>query len=227
MSHDEENDMIQKAILRIDNSKGVKKGGSSGNRFQRQDSVLTAAADQLRQGAPDAASRAQGTDTVPGKASASSGRISDGVIAVQYNPASIRYHASTSEQKTAEPDVGTSTEMVTTITGKSTVDMSFQLVFHSAGETDESVREQMELVMNMLYDSPTKKVSFAWGKIEMEGKLVGFSGEYDMFDAMGRPVSGHMQLTLRMETMVKQVERTLNRLDEEHKNKLAEHDIKG
>ena len=36
-----------------------------------------------------------------------------------------------------------------------------------------------------------------------------------------------MQLTLRMETTVKQVERTLNRLDEEHKNKLAEHDIKG
>ena len=30
-----------------------------------------------------------------------------------------------------------------------------------------------------------------------------------------------------METTVKQVERTLNRLDEEHKNKLAEHDIKG
>lgn len=207
--------MIQKVILRIDNSKGVKKGDSSGNRFQRQDSVLTAAADQLRQGAPG---------TAPSKDSSISDSISDGVIAVQYNPASIRYHASTSEQKTAEPDVGTSTEMVTTITGKSTVDMSFQLVFHSAGETDESVREQMELVMNMLYDSPTKKVTFAWGKIEMEGKLVGFSGEYDMFDAMGRPVSGHMQLTLRMETTVKQVERTLNRLDEEHKDKLAEQD---
>lgn len=204
--------MIQKAILQIDRSKGVKRSDSAGNRFQTQNSVLAAAANQLRRSA---------TNAVPKVPDAS---IQDGVITVQYNPASIRYHASTSTQKTAEPDVGISTEMVTTITGKSTVDMSFQLVFHSADDTDESVREQMELVMNMLYDSPTKKVKFAWGKIEMEGKLVGFSGEYDMFDALGRPVSGHMQLTIRMETTVKQVERTLDRLDEGDKDKLAVQD---
>lgn len=204
--------MIQKAILQIDRSKGVKRSDSAGNRFQTQNSVLAAAANQLRRSAANAVSK------VPDAS------IQDGVITVQYNPASIRYHASTSTQKTAEPDVGISTEMVTTITGKSTVDMSFQLVFHSADDTDESVREQMELVMNMLYDSPTKKVKFAWGKIEMEGKLVGFSGEYDMFDALGRPVSGHMQLTIRMETTVKQVERTLDRLDEGHKDKLAVQD---
>lgn len=204
--------MIQKAILQIDRSKGVKRSDSVGNRFQTQNSVLAAAANQLRRSAANA---------VPKVPDAS---IQDGVITVQYNPASIRYHASTSTQKTAEPDVGISTEMVTTITGKSTVDMSFQLVFHSADDTDESVREQMELVMNMLYDSPTKKVKFAWGKIEIEGKLVGFSGEYDMFDALGRPVSGHMQLTIRMETTVKQVERTLDRLDEGHKDKLAVQD---
>ena len=61
----------------------------------------------------------------------------------------------------------------------------------------------------------------------MSGKLVGFSGEYDLFDAMGRPVSGHMQLTIRTETTVKQIERTLDRLDEEHKDKRAKQGQEG
>lgn len=206
--------MVQKAILQIDCSKGVKKGGSSGSRFRAQDSVTAQAADKLKKGAAKTVKKPPKEDTA------------DGVITVQYNPASIRYHASTSTRKTAEPDVGASTEMVTTITGKSTVDMSFQLVFHSMDDKDESVREQMELVMNMIYESPTRKVKFAWGKIEMEGKLVSFSGEYDMFDALGRPTSGNMQLTIRTEMTVKQVERTLDKLalGEEHKNRPAVQD---
>lgn len=208
--------MIQKAILKIDCSKGVKQSASAGSRFRTQDNVLAAAAGQLNQSAADAAKRGQPQNTAQKQAS-----NKDGVMYVQYNPASIRYHAGTSIQKTAQPDMGTNTEMVTMITGKSTVDMSFQLVFHNVNDTDESVREQMELVMNMLYDSPTKQVTFAWGEIVMNGKLVGFSGEYDMFDAMGRPISGQMQLTIRTETTVNQIERTLNKLDEEHKDKLA------
>lgn len=214
--------MVQKAILKIDRSKGVKQSASAGSRFQTQNSVLAAAAGQLKKSATDTTKKAQAQNAAQNKA-----LIKDGVISVQYNPASIRYHASTSTQKTAQPDVGSSTEMVTTITGKSTVDVSFQLVFHNVDDTDESVREQMELVMNMIYDSPTKKVTFAWGKIEMRGKLVAFSGEYDMFDAMGRPISGHMQLTIRTETTVKQIERTLDRLDEEHKDKLAKQEQEG
>lgn len=208
--------MVQKAILKIDCSKGVKQSASAGSRFQTQNNVLAAAAGQLKKSTSATAKKAQTQNAAQDKA-----LIREGMISVQYNPASIRYHASTSTQKTAQPDVGTSTETVTTITGKSTVDVSFQLVFHNVDDTDESVREQMELVMNMIYDSPTKRVTFAWGKIEMNGKLVGFSGEYDMFDAMGRPVSGHMQLIIRTETTVKQIERTLNRLDEEHRDQPA------
>lgn len=204
--------MIQKAILQIDCSKGVKKGGLPGSRFRAEDSVTAQAADKLRKGAARTVKKVPEED------------MADGLITVQYNPASIRYHASTSMHKTVEPDVGDNTEMVTTITGKSTVDMSFQLVFHSTGDKDESVREQMELVMNMIYDSPTRKVKFAWREIEMEGKLVSFSGEYDMFDAMGRPTSGNMQLTIRTEMTVKQVEGTLDKLDEKRKNKPAVQD---
>lgn len=208
--------MVQKAILKIDCSKGVKQSASAGSRFQTQNNVLAAAAGQLKKSTSATVKKAQTQNAAQDKA-----LIREGMISVQYNPASIRYHASTSTQKTAQPDVGTSTETVTTITGKSTVDVSFQLVFHNVDDTDESVREQMELVMNMIYDSPTKRVTFAWGEIEMNGKLVGFSGEYDMFDATGRPVSGHMQLIIRTETTVKQIERTLNRLDEEHRDQPA------
>ncbi len=214
--------MIQKAILQIDCSKGVRQDAQTGSRFQTQSSVLAAAQSQLKRSAANAVKSGQSPTAAPKKTT-----IRNGMISVQYNPASIRCHASTSTEKTAQPDVGTNSEMVTTITGKSTVDVSFQLVFHNVDDTDESVREQMELVMNMLYDSPTKKVRFAWGKIEMSGKLVGFSGEYDLFDAMGRPVSGHMQLTIRTETTVKQIERTLDRLDEEHKDKRAKQGQEG
>lgn len=211
--------MVQKAILKIDCSKGVKQSASAGSRFQTQNNVLAAAAGQLKKSTSATVKKAQTQNAAQDKA-----LIREGMISVQYNPASIRYHASTSTQKTAQPDVGTSTETVTTITGKSTVDVSFQLVFHNVDDTDESVREQMELVMNMIYDSPTKRVTFAWGEIEMNGKLVGFSGEYDMFDATGRPVSGHMQLIIRTETTVTQIERTLNRLDEEHRDQPAKHE---
>lgn len=204
--------MIQKALLEIDQSRGVQQSAAAGGRFRAGTSVTALAADRLNRSAANAVNAVAPRNTA---------QIRDGLIAVQYNPASIRYHAGTSTQKTTEPDVGTNTEMVTTITGKSTVDVSFQLVFHSVGEGDESVREQMELVMDMLYDSPTKRVSFYWGNIEMTGKLVSFSGEYDMFDELGRPISGHMQLTIRTETTVKQVERTLNRLDQEHRDQIA------
>lgn len=209
--------MIQKAILEIDQSSGVRQGASAGGgRFQAGNNVLATAAEQLRKSAAGGSRGTGSSGAVQNKA-----LVNDGMIAVQYNPATIRYHAATSTQKTAQPDVGADTEMVTTITRTSTVDVSFELVFHSADEGDGSVREQMELVMNMLYESPTKRVRFAWGKIELAGKLVGFSGEYDMFDDLGRPISGHMQLTIRMETTVKQVERTLNRLEEEHTDRVA------
>lgn len=211
--------MIQKAILQIDCSKGVKKDASSDNKFRGGNSVTAAAAGLLRQGTPAAAQQTGGIQ--------SGAKVKDGMITVQYNPASIKYRASTSTQKTQEQEVGTKTRMVTSIARKSTVDMSFDLVFHSVGDKDESVREQMELVMNMIYDSPTKHIKFAWGKLAIEGKLTGFSGEYDMFDPLGRPISGRMSLTIRTESSVKQVEKIINEIDKERRDKPAAQDKKG
>lgn len=199
--------MVQKAILQIDIAKGVKKD----SRFQAESSVIAGAAKKLKQIVMD--------KTGNGTVAAS---VEDGVLTVQYNPASIKYHAATSTQKTDSQDVGAATETIVSIPRISTVDMSFELVFHSMDNTDESVREQMELVMGMIYDSPTKMVRFAWGKLETEGKLISFSGEYDMFDESGRPVSGHMNLTIRTNMQVKQVERTLDKLDDVRKNKEVE-----
>lgn len=211
--------MVQKAILQIDCSKGVKKSASLGSRFQNPGSVTAAAADRLRQGASPAMGQRGGVQ--------SGTAAEDGTITVQYNPASIKYRATTPSQKTAEPDMGTHTEMVTSIARKSAVEMSFDLIFHSTGDGDESVREQMELVMNMIYDSPTRKIKFAWGKLVMEGKLTGFSGEYNMFDDSGNPVSGRMSLTVRTETPVKQVDKAINEIDKERRNKPAAQDKEG
>lgn len=218
--------MLQKAILQIDQSKGVKGGSSSENRFQNRDGVTAAAARRLAQGAPGSAGQTGGVQGVSGRVGQTGGMqgsaaVSDGVITVQYNPASLKYRASTSTRGTAEPDVGASTKLVTSIARKSTVDLSLELVFHSTGDQDESVREQMELVMNMIYDSPTKNVKFAWGTLAIEGKLTSFSGEYDMFDPLGRPVSGRMSLTIRTETTLKQVDKAIDEIEKEHRDKPA------
>lgn len=208
--------MIQKAILQIDSSKGVKKDSSPAGRFQTRSSVTAAAADRLRQGT-SASSRPTGT-------AQSKADIKDGTVIVQYNPASIKYRASTSPQKTEEREEGTKTKMVTSIPRQSMVEMSFDLVFHSTGDGDESVREQMELVMNMIYDSPTRSVRFAWGELVIEGKLIGFSGEYDMFDALGRPISGRMSLTIRTVPSNRQVDKAIDEIGRERRDKPAAQD---
>lgn len=208
--------MIQKAILQIDCSKGVNKSASSGGRFQAGSSVTAAAADRLRQGMSASPQRT-------GMAQSGTG-VRDGTVIVQYNPASIKYRASTPGRKTEEREEGTQTKMVTSIPRQSTLEMSFDLVFHSTGEGDESVREQMELVMNMIYDSPTRGVRFAWGELVAEGKLIGFSGEYDMFDASGRPVSGRMSLTVRIVPPYKQVDKSIDEIGRERIDKPAAQD---
>lgn len=202
--------MLQKAILQIDTAKGVRNSGA-GSRFSTGESVTEDALKKLKQAAKSVAA---GVEARQDKA-----LINDGMIMVQYNPASIKYRAATPSQNTSSQDVGADTENIMSIPRASTADMSFSLVFHQAGDADESVREQMELVMNMIYDSPTKKVKFAWGKIEATGKLVSFSGEYDMFDEIGRPISGHMDITIRTQISVKQLDQMLYNAEGERKNK--------
>lgn len=208
--------MVQKAILVIDGGRSGKQSASAGGRFHTQKSVTAVAAEKLRK---SAASAGEFDDTAQNAA-----LVQNGVIVVQYNPASIKYHAVTSTHSDTRQKPGDSTRTITTISRKSMVDMSFELVFHSASDIDDSVREQMELIMNMIYDSPTKEVKFAWGTMQTEGKLTNFSGEYNMFDETGRPIGGRMSLTIRVEKekVLKQTEKILDKLDEERKDNPVE-----
>lgn len=205
--------MIQKAILQIDCSKGTKKNGSANKGLQTAGNVASDAAQRLKQTPSDSK---QGNK--PQSDIAQDSMSQSAIITVQYNPASIKYHAAGSTQQNVQThDVGENTETVKTITRNSSLDMSFELVFHKTDD-DESVREQMELVMEMINKSPTKNVKFAWGKLEVDGKLTSFSGEYDMFDKSGNPISGHMNMTIRTAMSAKHEERTLDKIDKERKN---------
>ena len=211
--------MLQKAMLQIDNAKGVKKD----NRFRTGAKGASGALQTLTKTVNDASKALKkGISSVsPGSIAMGIVDAENGMITVQYNPASIKYRAAAMAQRTSSQDVGETTENIKPIPRISMVDMSFRLVFHSTGDDDESVRDQMELIMNMICNSPTKKATFSWGKIAAAGKLVSFSGEYDMFDDKGRPISGHMDMTIRTQADAKQEARTLGKIEDERSSKEA------
>ncbi|MEZ3460732.1 MAG: hypothetical protein K1W23_00915 [Lachnospiraceae bacterium] len=191
-----------KAVLTIECSGG--KEDTAGG--QKQGSQNQAARRVLEQGAVSAAVQNAQTDPFD------SGTEE---LTVQYNPASIRYHASVSENSSIKyENQGNVHDQITSVTGESSVDMSFSLVFHSRFPGDLSVRQQMERILKMIRQSPTRQVGFRWEGIQMVGRLVSFSGEYDMFDASGVPVSGHMDLTIETSAKLERTSRTIARLEE-------------
>lgn len=134
----------------------------------------------------------------------------DTALTVQYNPQSIRYRARISEGGPQKKDD------ITTVTRESTVEMSFTLVFYDQSPEDQAVKERMEQIMDMIHDSPTKRIRFSWADIRIEGALTSFSGAYDMFDPSGKPVSGHMDLTIETKMSAQQTQEILDELEEEH-----------
>lgn len=221
--------MIQKAMLQIDCSKGTKKNGSVGEGLRAGIDMMADVAQRLKQTASarrqDSAAKDSSTPDMVSQGGMARDAMDqnvmqkNGMITVQYNPASIKYHASGSTQQDVQTyDVGEKTETVNTITRNSSLDVSFELVFHKKDDADDSVREQMELVMKMINQSPTKNVKFAWREIAVDGKLVSFLGEYDMFDESGNPVSGHMNMTIQTVMSDKFEERILDKMDNERQN---------
>jgi hypothetical protein len=150
--------------------------------------------------------------------------IDEGVIQVQYNPSSIKYSGSApydavppkSENRDGD------TNVVTTVTSSSAINMSFTLVFHSQYTTDQSVKKQMELIMNMIYDSPTKEISFSWSNMQATGTLVSFSGKYDMFDLNGNPTSGRMDMTMRLQIEDKAVDKIMDNAEKGRNDNVVE-----
>ena len=75
------------------------------------------------------------------------------------------------------------------------------------------MQEQMDLLFNMIRRSPEKQIEFLWSNIYVQGRLVSFSGVYDMFDSTGRHISGHMDITIETSTKVERTSKTLQNLD--------------
>lgn len=196
MNHEQPS--YRKAVLKID--------------CKQQNTGDTAAAKSAKQRQNLAAKRAleQGGAAAGGNA----GSRDRDEIAVQYNPASIKYHASVTESdKVKYENQGNQDCQITTVSGESTVGISFSLLFHSRYSGDQSVREQMERILDMIRRSSTKQVEFAWSNIQIEGRLVSFSGEYDMFDPSGVPISGHMDMTIETSRKPEPTDKTVDTLE--------------
>lgn len=177
---------LQKAILKIDCGK-KKKNALTNMTDNSKEAKNQSAKKALEQGGNNAAVLPETQDSAE--------------ITVQYNPATIKYHASVTESSNIKyENQGDANYQIVPVTGENSIDMSFTLVFHSRFSGDTSVREQIERILDMIRQSPTRQVEFRWGKIHMEGRLVSFSGEYDMFDTSGIPVSGHMDMTIERAT---------------------------
>lgn len=198
----QEQQTFRKAVLRIDCRE--KKAG---------DTAAVAAEKSVRQRQNQAAKRAleQGN----ANAGAMTGSSDLNGITVQYNPASIKYRAGAEEGGNVKyENQGNNSCQITTVSGESTVNMSFTLVFHSRYSGDLLVREQMERILDMIRKSATKQVEFSWANIQIEGRLVSFSGEYDMFDVSGMPISGHMDMTIETSKKPERTSATLSTLKE-------------
>ena len=209
MGQKQQDKTLCKAILTIDCSGDREDTASSGKNAreggQIRRSQNQAARRVLEQGAVSTAVRNVQTDPFDSD-------IQE--LTVQYNPASIRYHASVSENSSIKyENQGNVHDLLTSVTGEGSVDMSFSLVFHSCFPGDLSVRQQMEHLLKIIRQSPTRQVGFQWSGIQMAGRLVSFSGEYDMFDASGVPVSGHMDLTIETSARSEKTSRTIDKLE--------------
>ncbi|MFG6367624.1 MAG: hypothetical protein K1W16_04240 [Lachnospiraceae bacterium] len=181
-------EMLQKAVLTIDCAKKGKNTVSNVTDNQKK-SCNQSAKRALEQGGNNIAAQKE---------------LHNGAeITVQYNPATIKYRASVTENNNIKyENQGDKSYQIASATGENSVEMSFTLVFHSRFSGDTSVQEQMECIFEMIRQSPTRHVEFQWAKIHMEGRLVSFSGEYDMFDTAGIPISGHMDMTIENATKV-------------------------
>jgi hypothetical protein len=157
--------------------------------------------------------------------------LDEGVIQVQYNPSSIRYSARSSGdippkyEKTYKSANSSQQRLLKSLVGSGEIDFSFTLVFHRKYVGDQSVRQQMELILNMLYSrTSTKEVTFVWANMVATGRLISFSGKYDMFETTGNPMSGSMDMTIRLATEPNAIVKTIDTLGEERNDKLESGD---
>jgi hypothetical protein len=216
-----------KAILEIKDYNAI---DMSATGTAKAKSLLARASNAIGGGATNLLASAQQTNIankVSDKLGIDNRGYDEGVITVQYNPASIKYSASVTSD--IDPKIEESLQnasksmkrMVTMCTGAGEIDFSFTLVFHRRFAGDQSVKQQMELILNMLYSRKcTKEVTFSWANMVATGRLISFSGKYDMFETTGNPMSGSMDMTIRLATEPKAINKVIDKIGEDRNDKL-------
>ena len=145
------------------------------------------------------------------------GITSDGVIEVQYNPSTVSISGTMEERKTEAEE---QRRKITTITTVGVVSLSVELVFHSTSAKDTSVADQMNMLLAMMQKSSTKRVRFSWGNMQVNGRVTSFKGKYDLFHASGLPASGSIQMTIQADSEPKKIEKKIEAMTEERKEKM-------
>lgn len=136
------------------------------------------------------------------------GGTGEKTFVVQYNPTSLKFQGNAPQTDEIQGDQGTQ------IPGTGAVSMSVDLVFHAIAPGDSSAFHTVETMMHTIQTSTTKRVKFCWGKMIVEGELTGFTGNYDMFDSTGTPISGFVSLNIRVKAKTSTVEKRMEEMTE-------------
>ncbi|MCM1257764.1 MAG: hypothetical protein NC307_07905 [Roseburia sp.] len=134
------------------------------------------------------------------------GGTGEKTFVVQYNPTSLKFQGNAPQTDETQGAQGTQ------IPGTGSVSMSVDLVFHAIAPGDSSAFHKVETMLHTIQASAAKRVKFCWGKMIVEGELTGFSGNYDMFDSTGMPISGSVSLSIRVKAKTATVEKRMEEM---------------
>lgn len=132
-------------------------------------------------------------------------------ITAQFNPSTVKYSASASEGDASAAEGNLITR---TVTSYCSVKMTVELLFYRRYPLDDSVEKQIGRMLSFMIHSKGRCIRFSWANMVMEGEVESFSGEYNMFDTFGSPVSGKVDLTISSKSTIKQVSRMYQNLSQ-------------
>ena len=144
---------------------------------------------------------------------------------VQYNPNSIQFTTSAGKQKDFRGLGDSGAQQLVTIERKATTFMSVQLTFEDVNIQDAfvrenlnpnvgnikdmganlitnlaggySIKEKMEGLISLLISNKTRNMVFVWANMFFHGQLNSVDATYTMFNKIGEPIKGTVQLQLR------------------------------
>ena len=117
-------------------------------------------------------------------------------IDVQYNPSSLSISATANEVEVEEevrPGLGSAKKQKKQ---PASITLRVQLIFDSDGALENKVRTKIEGLMGMISDTTNYGVVFLWGDMSFRGMVTSMTSSYTMFDILGKPVRGTVNMTI-------------------------------